>query len=225
MLEGTSPCHFFFNMATAPMASHGRPIRSRNRASRRRPGFTLVEVMTAMTIMAIAGTTLLIGLASSADSTQDALDRTIAAGLAQQLLDEVCGMRYMEGGGGAYDPSPLGPGAPEVSAGARRQFDDIDDYNGVQTTPPTDRWGITLGSDDGRGGTRSAAFQLAADYFSGWKQHVSVQYVAESNLSTPLTSGTSSYRLITVRITTDLAGGGTLELARVSRVVAYVPGN
>jgi prepilin-type N-terminal cleavage/methylation domain-containing protein len=194
-------------------------------ASCSRRGFTLVEVMTAMTVMAIAGTTLLVGLASSFATTQDSLDRAVAAGLAQQLLDEICGMRYMEAGGSAYDPPPLGPGSPEVSAGARRQFDDIDDYNGVQTTPPTDRWGITLGSDDGRGGTRAAAFQLPSTFFTGWKQYASVQYVAESNLSAPLTSGTSSYRLITVRITNDLPTGGTVELARVTRVVAYVPGN
>jgi prepilin-type N-terminal cleavage/methylation domain-containing protein len=190
-----------------------------------RRGFTLVEVMTAMTIMAIAGTTLLVGLASSATTTRDTIDRTIAAGLAQQLLDETCGMRYMEGGGSAYDPPPLGPGSPEVAAGARRQFDDIDDYHGVQTTPPTDRWGITLGNDDGRGGTRPAAFQLPTGYFTGWRQDVSVQYVAESNLSAPLTSGTSSFRLITVRITSDLPTGGSVELARASRVVSYVPGN
>jgi prepilin-type N-terminal cleavage/methylation domain-containing protein len=205
------------------MISAGRSTGSSSAVRRR--GFTLVETMTAMTIMAVAGATLLVGLASSADSTQDAIDRTIADGLARQLLDECSGMRYMEAGGGAYDPQPLGPGSPEVAAGARRQFDDIDDYNGVQTTPPTDRWGITLGTDDGRGGTRPAAFRLASDYFTGWKQHVEVEYVAESNLSTPLTSGTSSYRLITVRIMKDLPGGGTVELARVSRVVAYVPAN
>jgi prepilin-type N-terminal cleavage/methylation domain-containing protein len=190
-----------------------------------RRAFTLVEVMTAMTIMAIAGTTLLVSLSSSAASTTDGLDRMVASGLAQQLLDEICGMRYMESGGGAYDAPPLGPGAPEVAAGARRQFDDIDDYNGVQTTPPTDRWGITLGNDDGRGGTRPTAFQLPAGTFTGWKQLVSVQYVAESNLSAPLTSGTSSFRLITVRITNDLPTGGTVELAKATRVVSYVPGN
>jgi len=209
----------------APMLSARRqPSRSFGAPHLRR-GFTLVEVMTAMTIMAIAGTTLLVGLASSATTTRDTVDRMIAAGLAQQLLDEVCGMRYMEGGGSAYDPQPLGPGSPEVAAGARRQFDDIDDYNGVQTTPPTDRWGITLGNDDGRGGTRPTAFQLPTGYFTGWKQYVSVQYVAESNLSAPITSGTSSFRLVIVRITSDLSTGGTVELARATRLVSYVPGN
>jgi prepilin-type N-terminal cleavage/methylation domain-containing protein len=222
---------FFPSLATAPMFSSrltppcSLPAAKAAGAPPARPGFTLVEVMTAMTIMAIAGTTLLVGLASSAATTTDALDRQVAAGLAQQLLDEICGMRYMEAGGSAYDPMPLGPGSPEVAAGARRQFDDIDDYHGVATTPPTDRWGITLGNDDGKGGTRPTAFQLPTTYFTGWKQNVSVQYVAESNLSTPLTSGTSSFRLITVRITSDLSTGGTVELARATRVVAYVPGN
>jgi prepilin-type N-terminal cleavage/methylation domain-containing protein len=207
---------------TSPLPPHAAQTR-RPPSSRR--AFTLVEVITAMTIMAIAGTTLLVSLASSTTSTNDALDRQVAAGLAQQLLDEISGMRYMEAGGSAYDPMPLGPGSTEAAAGARRQFDDIDDYNGVQTTPPTDRWGVTLGSDDGKGGIRPTAFQLPSTFFTGWKQNVSVQYVAESNLSAPLTSGTSSFRLITVRITSDLTTGGTVELARATRVVAYVPAN
>jgi hypothetical protein len=66
---------------------------------------------------------------------------------------------------------------------------------------------------------------LPTGYFTGWKQYVSVQYVAETNLSVPLTGGTSSFRLVTVRITSDLSTGGTVELARATRVVSYVPGN
>jgi len=197
-------------------------VRADRRIAARR-GFTLIESMTALSILAIAGATLLAGMAASSTTTRDALERTIAQGMALQLLDEVCGMRYCEPGGSAYDTG-LGPGSPEISAGARRQFDDIDDYHGIRTTPPTDRWGVTLGTDDGRQGTRLSNFQVPTGYFSGWKQCVDVQYVGESNLATPLSSGTSSYRRIRVQIQVEQADGSTRTLADVSRVVTYVPG-
>jgi prepilin-type N-terminal cleavage/methylation domain-containing protein len=191
---------------------------------RNRRGFTLVESMTAMTILAIAGATLLAGLASTSATTRDALERAIALGMAEQLLDEISGMVYCESGASAYD-NPMGPGSPEVAAGARKLFDDIDDYNGIRTTPPTDRWGITLGTDDGKQGTRHANFQAPSGFFTGWKQWVDIQYVAESNFTTPLTSGTSNYRRIRVQILVEQTDGRTRTLADVSRVVAYVPGN
>jgi prepilin-type N-terminal cleavage/methylation domain-containing protein len=198
-------------------------LTARGRRSRR--GFTLIEAMTAMTIMAIAGSTLLMGLASNSSTTRDALERAIAAGMAKQLLDEISGMMYIEPGGSAYDPMPLGPGSPEISAGARRQFDDIDDYHNIRTTPPTDRWGVTLGTDDGRQATRNASFQVPTGYFTGWKQWVDVQYVSETNFTTPLTSGTSNYRRIRVQVLVEQADGTTRTLADLSRVVTYVPSN
>jgi MSHA pilin protein MshD len=191
---------------------------------RRRSGFTLVEVMTAMTIMAIAGSALLLGLGSNAATARDSLERAIAEGMALQLLDEILGMRYCEAGSSAYDVNP-GPGADEVAAGARKIFDDVDDYNGLRTTPATDRYGITLGNDDGKGGTRHANFQVPSGYFTGWKQWVDVQYVSETNFATPLSgSSTSNYRRVRVQITVDQADGTTRTLADISRVVSYAPG-
>lgn len=190
----------------------------------RRRAFTLIETMTAMSILALVGGTLMANMAATTNTSQDAVDRAVALGMAQQLLDEICGMKYAESLGGEYDTG-LGPGSPEKSAGARRQFDDIDDYLGVSTSVPTDRWGIALGADNGRQGTRLAAFRAPATFFTGWRQQVDVFYVSDTNLSTKLTSGSSSHRKIEVRITAAQADGSVRELAYVSRVVAYVPGN
>lgn len=187
-----------------------------------RVAFTLIETVTALTLASIAGVTILASLANTTGGTQQALDKVIAQGLAQQLLDEVSGMKYVETPGGEYDV-PMGPGSPEVAAGARRQFDDIDDYNGVAATPPTDRWGIRLGTDDGRQGTRNAAFQIPSTTLNGWKQQVDVYYVSDSNLSTVLTSGASNHRQIRVRILATEADGTVTTLADISRVVANVP--
>lgn len=188
-----------------------------------RRGFTLVESMVAMSILAIAGAALMMGTASNSATTRDALERTMALGMAQQLLDEILGMRYCEIGVSPTDTS-LTANNSEIAAGARKQFDDIDDYNGIRTTPVTDRYGITLGTDDGRGGTRYSAFQVPAGYFTGWKQWVDVQYVSETNFATPLSSGVSNYRRIHVWITVDQADGTTRTLADLSRVVSNVPG-
>lgn len=188
-----------------------------------RRGFTLVESMIAVSILGIAGGALLIGTAANSAATRDALERTLALGMAQQLLDEILGMRYCEAGVSPTDTS-LTANASETAAGARKLFDDIDDYNGIRTTPATDRYGITLGMDDGRGGTRNAAFQVSAGYFTGWKQCVDVQYVSETNFATPLSSGVSNYRRIHVWITVDQSDGSTRTLADISRVVSNVPG-
>jgi prepilin-type N-terminal cleavage/methylation domain-containing protein len=188
-----------------------------------RRAFTLIETMTAMAVLALVGSSLLIGMATTSDSSQTAVERAIALGMAQQLLDEICGMKYCESLGTEYDTG-LGPGSPEVSAGARRDYDDIDDYKGVSTSVPTDRWGIALGVDNGKQGSRHANFRAPTGFFDGWRQSVDVFYVSDSNFSTKLTSGTSSHRKIEVRITATTPDGGVQELAYVSRVVAYVPG-
>lgn len=197
-----------------------RPTGSERGSVRR--GFTLVEALAAMTVLALAGSTLLVGLASNAATTRDALERAIAQGMAAQLLDEICGTRYCEAGASAYD-NPFGPGSDETAAGARKTFDDIDDFTGIRTSPATDRWGITLGNDDGRGGTRHANFRVPSGYFTGWKQVVDVVYVSETDFTTPLASGTSNYRRIRVQIQVDQADGSTRKLADVSRVVTYAP--
>ena len=211
-------------MSQATTSTYIKPFAAGARVAADRRAFTLIETMTAMSILALVGGTLMANMAATTNTAQEAVDRAIGLGMAQQLLDEICGMKYAESLGTEYDTG-LGPGSPEVSAGARKQFDDIDDYLGVSTSVPTDRWGIALGADNGKQGTRLAAFQAPSTYFTGWRQQVDIFYVSDTNLSTKLTSGTSSHRKIEVRITAAQADGRVRVLAYVSRVVAYVPGN
>ncbi|MBA4018346.1 MAG: hypothetical protein C0483_14365 [Pirellula sp.] len=211
-------------MLPATLFTNGERVRPRIGEPRSRHGFTLIETMTAMAILALVGGTLMANMAATTNTSQDAVDRAIAQGMAQQLLDEICGMKYAESLGTEYDTG-IGPGSPETSAGARKEFDDIDDYLGVNTSVPTDRWGIALGTDNGRQGSRLAAFRAPSTFFTGWRQQVDVFYVNDTNLATKLTSGTSSHRKIEVRITAAQADGRIRELAYISRVVAYVPGN
>jgi type II secretory pathway pseudopilin PulG len=185
--------------------------------------FTLVEALLSISVAALAGSVLLLGITTSVQTTDEALQQTIADGMAQQLMDEVVGGRYMEFGCTPYD-TVLQPDAAEAVTGTRQAFDDIDDYNAVRSQPPTDLWGIVLGQDDGEGGERHPAFQAPAAFFDHWREEIDVYYVGEADLSTPLPAGQlSDYRAVVVRIVYADPQQGERVLSELRRVVAYVP--
>jgi type II secretory pathway pseudopilin PulG len=186
-----------------------------------RAGFTLIEATVAITLTAMAASVLLMGTSTSLGTSQDVQDQTIALGMAQQLMDEVVGNRYMESGGNPCSTT-LGPDAGETN-GTRALFDDIDDYNGWRSQPPKDCCGTALGSDNGQGGVRDPNFQAPAGRFDRWRQEIDVSYVSETDLTTALSGGqTSDYRVVEVRILRDFPQGGSRQLAKLRRVVAYV---
>ena len=176
----------------------------------------------AISLAAIAGSVLLLGSSASIETTNDAMQRTIAYGMAQQLMDEVMGGRYMDLGGNPY-ANPIGPSASELVGGTRQLFDDIGDFNGYRCQPPTDFYGVALGTDDGQGGQRNAAFRCNTAYLQNWRQEIDVYYVSDTNLTTPLPSGqTSDYRAVEVRIMYNDPVRGPMQLAQILRIVTYV---
>jgi type II secretory pathway pseudopilin PulG len=188
----------------------------------RRSAFTLVEALVAISFTATAASVLLLAVTASQQTTDDALERLRAAGMAEQLMDEILGQRYCADPYNGYETS-LSRSAWEAAGPGRSRNNDIDDYNGVRTQPPTDLYGIALGSDNGEGGLRHAAFRAPARSLDSWRQEVDVYYVAEGNLTQRLTGGqVSNYRVVEVRITKQLAEGRR-ELAKLRRVVAYAP--
>jgi len=197
-----------------------------SRSARTRPrwtGFTLIEAMLSLAITATAGVALLMGLANTIHTTDDTLQRAIAAGLGQQIMDEIAGCRFAEPG---TDPetTPLGPESGELVGLARTALDDIDDYHGLSIQPPADIWNVPLGTDDGAGGVRSNQIQAPEDYFNQWRITVEVQRVLQSDFSTPVAiSQASSYRVVYVRVYIDRPGQPSRELAQLTRVFAYVP--
>ncbi len=176
-----------------------------------------------MSISVIAGAAIVLSLTSSLQTTTIAEDETVALGMANQMMDEIAGMRYADFGEGPYQTT-LGPEVGETSVSGRPQFDDIDDFNGLVTTLPTDYWGIPLGTDDGEGGTRHPELQAPASSFDTWRREVEVYYANPSDLDTPLSGGvTSDYRVVVVRIFRTDDDGSEHELARLRRVFTYVP--
>src|SRR5690348_9785981 len=97
-------------------------------------GFSLIEALIALSITSLAGAVLLLSVQSSLDTTIDAVDQTIADGIAQQTLDEILTKRYV-GPTESATATTLGPSTSELLSGGTAYFDDADDYNGYTAIP------------------------------------------------------------------------------------------
>ena len=196
---------------------------SAGRRTRVPAAFTLVEALVSISLTAIAASVLLLGIHSSLQTTDEALEQTIAAGMAEQLLDEILGARYHALGFDGYQIT-FSPSSYEQAGSGRERYDDIDDYDNLNNRPPEDLWGIELGTEDGEGGRRHVNFRVPAGFLAGWRQEVDVSYVAEADLTSPLPFGqVSDYRTVEVRVFRVDPQRGSRELAKLRRVVAYVP--
>ncbi len=159
-------------------------------------GFTLVEALVAISITALAGSVLLLGVTSSVQSTDEALRQTVALGLAQQLMDEVV---------------------------ASPSLDALDEYHGSGSEPPLDHWGVALGTEDGRGGRRHPNFHAAPRMLDPYGREVAVYRVDPAEPAVRQSSETATaYRLVEVRVTYRPPNQPVRELAKLHRVVAYV---
>ncbi len=74
----------------------------------------------------------------------------MAAGLAQQMMDEIAGKTFCAVRNQPHETT-LGPSAAEQAGAGRSLFNDLDDFNGVRTGPIKDPWNISVGDDDGKG--------------------------------------------------------------------------
>ena len=178
--------------------------------------------MVAITITAVAGAAILLGVSSSLQSTTTAMEQTVALGLAQQLMDELAGKQFAENPTSPYD-SPLGPTSAESAGPGRTQYTNLADYNGLVEAPPVDAWGVPLGNGDGQGATRNPAMQIGG-YLSNWQRSTLVYYVDPNNLANALQAGqTSNYRAVEVHISVQDRNGALRQVLMLRRVFAYVP--
>jgi prepilin-type N-terminal cleavage/methylation domain-containing protein len=174
---------------------------------RLRAGFTLVEALVALTIAGIAASALLLGVTSALHTTDETLQQTIAQGLAQQLMDEVVGACY----------------ADRQPSSSRALCDSIDDFNGLRAQPPTDAWGVALGTEDQEGTQRDPQFRIPSGYLNRWRQEVDVYYVSPTDLTTRISSTkVEDYLAVEVRIVYVDPERGDRVLSKLRRVVAYV---
>ena len=189
----------------------------------RRRGFSLVEALMALSVTVLAGAVLLLSVESTLQTTTEAVQRTIADGIAQQTLNEILAKRYVDVGesGDGTGSAPLGPTAWEASGTGTERFNDIDDYNGLSQTPLKGEYGEALGTGDDQGNLRLDNFRLRGDYFQNWRRRVQVYYVDPNNPSTGCNAGTS-FRAIEVNVELIDANGAVHPLATRKRIIAYV---
>ena len=183
----------------------------------RRRGITLVESLIAVSLTALAGGALLTTIGSTVQISTDSTYTVIAQGIADQLMDEVATVKF-----------PRTTGATTLVSGlGRSAFDDLDDYNGWNASPPQTRDGMTLGTERMMFGSNStqrpANFQADPRFVSRFRQQVTVEKIAEvaGNLWVVVTSATS-LRRVTVTISYTDARNQTKVLAVQTRVFSDV---
>ena len=191
------------------------------RGRTRQPGFSLVEALIALSITSLAGAVLLLSVQSSLDTTIDAVDQTIADGIAQQTLDEILTKRYV---GPTESPTAttLGPSTSELLSGGTTYFDDADDYNGYTAIPIKGWYGELFGTGDDSGNLRLASFRVRREFFQNWRVRVNVYYVSPDDHT--LQSATPTYfRAIEVTVEQLKSSGAVVPLATRKRVITYIP--
>lgn len=191
----------------------------------RRGGFTLIEVLVALTVIVMAGSALLLTTYAAMGSATDSLDQTIAQGIARQFLDEAMGLAYAEPGS---DPLSLylGPesGEDDVNAGRFVSFDDTDDFAKYQAVPLVDPWGKPLGTGDDQGNLRHPNFRLREGHFANWELKSTVVYVDEADPEILLPAGSASgMRAIEVSVYKHQENGPARLLVTMRRVYSHVP--
>jgi type II secretory pathway pseudopilin PulG len=187
---------------------------------RRNAAFSLIEALVALSVTSLAGAVLLLGVESSLTTTTDAVDRTIADGLAEQTLHEILTKRY-SGPGENPLATTLGPTTTESLGGGGAYFDDADDYNGYSARPLKGLYGETLGTGDDAGGSRPANFRLRTELFKNWRLRVDAYYVDPNN-HTLRSAAPTYFRAVEVNVEYLQANGGVLPLASRKRIIAYV---
>lgn len=114
-------------------------------------GFTLVELVVTIAVLSIALLAVAKSLQFSAQYGADTLWQTRTVELVQSYTDEIMTKRFDENSpvGGvpacgaastACSSAPLGAEGEQRSGGIN-SFDDVDDYNGLNESPPVDALG------------------------------------------------------------------------------------
>ncbi|MFQ5803016.1 MAG: hypothetical protein ACE5JQ_08995 [Candidatus Methylomirabilales bacterium] len=151
-------------------------------------GFTLVDLILVIIIVAIAIPPMLTLFIQMVSGSTFGVTVTRANALASTLREEIQSKKWDES---APPPSVmLGPETGE----SRATFDDVDDFDGLDESPPRDSQGAILVG------------------FTGFRQQVSVCYVANTDFDTCL-GGITMYKQVKVTVTDP--EGRTTQLATV----------
>ena len=105
-------------------------------------GFPLVELVLTIVIISIAGVSIFAALSFNLRHQSDGLEYARTSALAQAYIEEIMAKKYDEttptGGVPPCSPATTActPSANFDEGETRLQFDDVDDYDGLDDLPP-----------------------------------------------------------------------------------------
>jgi len=141
-----------------------------------RRGFTMAEAAVAMVIVSVLLVAALRAVSASALTQYKAAERATGLALARGLMAEIVALYYQEPSG-----TPAFGRETGETATNRSNYDDVDDYNGWNQSPPQDKGGAVIPG------------------LTGWTQIVSVAWV-QWNDTTVTSSTETGVKRITVTI-------------------------
>jgi type II secretory pathway pseudopilin PulG len=105
----------------------------------RRRALSLIEVVASTIIVAMMSIAALDSLGAATRSAESLGDRAVALGLAEELMAEIVQQPYSE-----PTQTPIFGRESGEAASPRSGFDDVDDYNGWNQSPPRYRDGTVI---------------------------------------------------------------------------------
>jgi MSHA pilin protein MshD len=108
----------------------------------RERGFSLVELVITMVVISVAVLGIANALSFAFAHQSDGLWQAKSVALAESYLEEIMARRFDEatplGGVPACAPATVPCSAVGVDGEVRAEFDDVDDYHGIDDMPPVD---------------------------------------------------------------------------------------
>jgi MSHA pilin protein MshD len=157
-----------------------------------RRAFSLIEVVISTAIVGMLMVAALKAQSELTRSRQKFGDRGQALLMAQDLMAEILATNYKE----LVETPTFGP-EPTETGGTRANFDDVDDFNGWNATPPQNSDGSVIANR------------------TGWRQQVTVEYVDPLNANTTVGTDQGAKR-ITVTISKNSVTLATLIAVRTA---------
>jgi MSHA pilin protein MshD len=157
-----------------------------NPGNRYESGFSLAEVLVAVTVIVIALVPLIMVFSQGVKQGKTPQKITVGTMLAQDLLEEIMPKKFDENPQNPDTPATLGPETGETRNGlpTTRNYDDVDDYRNYTESPPKEVDGTNMVE------------------YTGYTRTVAVDYVSETALDTVSTSSTR-FKRVRVTVTWD----------------------
>ena len=146
-----------------------------DRMHRAKAGFSLVEVIVLIVVIALAVPPIVMLLHETVSRDAGSRMQMIATSLATGLMEEILSKNFEDPQGGS--------GSFETEEAGRANYDDVDDYDNLSVQPPQDSQGNAL-----------------SDY-SAFRTRVTVENVSSSSPGgTAVSDGTTNFKRVTITV-------------------------